>query len=165
MAASENQSKTGELANDDLDTRRGGLEVARSSEVESKTTPNLRKETRTDNGKTFERDFTLKLFPGDVLTDELKERQNIQVRMDAEARGLIPTGPVKLAKVHDADEYGNVRLVYSVPVRLNGDGGTPPEALVSVSEQPHDTPADIPEGTGDDYVERRGSRRDVEVAV
>lgn len=163
MATSENQKKTGELANDDLDTRRGGLEVARSSEIESKTTPNLRKETRTDNGKTFERDFTLRLIPGvDELTEELKDRQHVQVRMDAEARGLIPTGPVKLAKQHDADQYGNVRLVYSVPVRLNGDGGTPVEGLVSVSEQPSDTPADIPEGTGDEYQPRVGARRVVE---
>lgn len=129
---------------DDLELANDNSEVARSSEVASKTTPNLRRETDTDNSEVFERDFTIYLPGDDELTDEIRERQNVRVRMDALARGLVPVGAVALASEEWVDA-NNVRLIYQLAVKLNSPKSGVPIGLIAVSEQPSDTPADLPE--------------------
>lgn len=131
--------------NKDLDVDARGNVESEAHEVRSKTTPNLRHETRVNDERNFEADFTVQYDSdaGELPADE-KERNEIAVRTQAMQRGLVPTGPVKLTKTEKLGDGRNVRLVYQVPVELN----TPDAKLVgevAASEQPTDTPADIPE--------------------
>lgn len=131
------------VSNKDLDVTSDGYVIA-SDVVRSKTTPNLRHETRVDDSKNFEVDVTVTLDTDDAeLSEDFLTVQHTHVRQSAVQRGLVPTGPVKLTK---KDRLGNraVRLVFQVPVELNTvDASVLPG--VAVSEQPTDTPADIPE--------------------
>lgn len=151
--------------NDDLELTADGSEVARSSEVAAKTTPNLREETSTDNGRYFERDFTITMWPGEEPTEEMLDRGNVQVRMEAEARGLIPTGAPSRRLAETFERGGKVhrRWIYRVPVELNGPH-IHQRVDTAVSEQPPDTPvrrAEDPttawvDGHGPAAVERKG---------
>lgn len=112
------------------------------NEAAAKTTPNLRHETKTDNGKVFEVDFTHQYDDSSAsLSDSEKERDEAAARTQATQRGLVPTGAVKLARTEKLDGR-NVRFVYQVPVELNGPDAT---SGVAVAEQPDDTPADLAE--------------------
>lgn len=107
------------------------------NEVAGKTEPTLREGTATDNSSTFEHDLT---FSKQSVCDEVHERNFRVVRELAVARGLTPTGAVKVEKVEDV-KHENVRVIYAVPVELRG----PVAPQVAVSEQPDDTVGDIPE--------------------
>lgn len=129
--------------NADLDVDGRG-NVRNEDVVASKTTPNLRHETKVDNSRTFECDFTHLYDDNGELPQSEKVRDETAVRTQAAQRGLVPIGPVKLTKVDKLPDGRNVRLVYSVPVELNGvECSVLPGA--AVADQPDDTPADLPE--------------------
>lgn len=89
--------------------------MAELDKVASKTTPNLRDETRTDNSEFFEKDYLVQLDNSGKVSGDIKERQHADVRQSAMQRGLRPTGDVELEKTEKVDSR-NVRFIYKLPV-------------------------------------------------
>lgn len=89
--------------------------MARKATGTAKTTPDIRDEA---SENVFAKDYLVYVDDSSKVSDELIERNKLDVETSALQRGLRPTGDVKLESKEVVDDR-NVKLVYTVTVEPN----------------------------------------------